>query len=94
MRYGRVASFAPADEQEFAQLFADDAVTLMQMAVHYKVSVTCIRNYAHKLGLKRKTATGGLRKGEQYFPTPAEIEAACQRIRSSWPIERFRGDLA
>jgi hypothetical protein len=56
--------------------------------------VTCIRNYAHKLGLTRKTATGGLRRGEQYFPTPAEIEEACQRIRSSWPIERFRGDLA
>ena len=92
MRYGRVNSFAPADDQEFARLWADDSVTLMQMAVRYQVSVTCIRNYAHRLGLKRKTATGGLRRGEQYFPTPSQIEQACERIRASWPCERYRQD--
>ena len=88
---GRAALFSP-DAEEFAHLWLQRDVSLMDLARRYEVSVSSVRNYAQRVGLPRKAAP--VQTGEQWFPTPQEIEQRCAEIRQTWPPERYRSDLA
>ena len=85
---GRARYFAP-DHEHFVKRWADTTTSLMEISIEFGASITTIRNYAQKHRLRRRPATGGLRHGEQYFPTPMEIADACARIRATWGPERF-----
>lgn len=85
---GRKASFRP-DHSEFVRVWLDQKTSLMDMAFALNVSVTTLRNYAHAHNLPGRPAPRARRRGEQYFPTPAEIAAATAEIRKGWGPERF-----
>lgn len=84
----RLMPFRPKSHDEFARMWLDESVTMIDVAIHFSEQMTVLRNYAyqHRLGAKR-IRLDGARSG--YEPTLEEIERECKRIQQTWTPDRF-----
>lgn len=80
----------PRDREAFAAAWLDESLSVIEVAIRFKSSLTALRNLASdmRLGPKRVKACGA---ALGYEPTPEEIERECERIRTTWPEERYSG---
>lgn len=84
----RVMQFSKEQHDEFARMWLDDSVTMIDVAIHFMEQMTALRSYAyaHGLGAKR-VRLDGARIG--YEPSQEEIERECKRIQQTWTPDRF-----